>query len=120
MKPAFTFPAVEFTTLDGFKPDRDPTSGCFKLKLPMALSLQPNQEALVKLGLKCNYPVHLFASWEKKAIGIDLVDGTWACQDANQDLEVKVKNVGDKPLLLEAKETICKMAVLSNHNHKVA
>lgn len=113
------YPVVKFTVLDGFKPDRDITSGCFKVKLPMALNLQPKQEVLLKLGLKCNYPVHFFASWEKKAIGIDLVDGVWACQDANQELEIKVKNTKDIPLLLEARETIAKFVALSNHSVKV-
>lgn len=108
--------AVKFSISDGKKPTRDDDdpSSIFNLRAPMSLMLARGEERNVRLGVSCNYPLHVL-QYAKKMHLIQLVDGVWAAQDRDQELVLRVRNVSDQdPLYIEEGETIARAAILCN------
>lgn len=102
---------------DGVQPTRRESDGCFELLLALPLNLQPGENRVVDLGVRCDHAVHVIPAWEKRAKGLELVDGIWAAQDAdpNNNLKVTVKNVTSEMMLLDRGGLIARCIVFSNH-----
>lgn len=107
---------VKFTYTDGQKVDRRGPAQVFNLKAPIGITLPPGSEIKVDLGVSCNFPLHVFETRGNRARGIRLVDGIWACQDAEENLVLKMKNETQELVKFDLGETLARCAILDNSN----
>lgn len=108
---------VSFHVTDGKKPARDRgPAQVFNLRSPIPLNIPPGAEVRLDLAVSCSHPVHVFQARGLKARGLELVDGVWACHDADENIVLKIKNVSKETALVDEGETIARCAVLDNSN----
>jgi hypothetical protein len=109
---------VQWIVGDGIKPSQRESDGCFEIKSPVSLTINPGVERKIYLGLRCSHALHFIPAWETKARGLQLVDGIWAAQDANphQELQLTICNDSASPVLVDIGDLLARCAVLSNQN----
>lgn len=105
---------VRFLVTDGVKPNRVGPARVFNLKAPIALNIPPGVTVKVKLGVSCNYPLHVFQARGCLQRGLKLPDGIWAAQDADTDLELTIKNESQETALIERGDVLARAFIISN------
>lgn len=109
---------VTFTVGDGKAPVKDGAS--FKLRSPLALKIDPNTKAVVKLGVSANAPVLVFEAASLKQRGLRLAGGQLTAADAGEQISVTLENTSRLPALIEMGDVVAKAVVLDNSDLDLA
>jgi hypothetical protein len=110
---------VRWTVVDGMKPNRVGPARIFNLRAPFALNIPPGATVKVKLGVSCNYPLHVLEARSLRQRGLRLPDGIWAATDADIDLEVQLENKSGQLQLIEGGEPVARAFILDNNDLEV-
>ncbi len=109
---------VKFEIMDGMLPERGP-AGVFNLRCPMGMDVKPGAKLDVKLGIRCDHPVHVFEARHMVLRDIRLVDGIWAANDAGNDLVLRMENLSGREQLFERGDILARCFVVDNSEWEI-
>lgn len=112
---------VTFKRLNGDAviPDRDGVSETFNLRASLPLTLKPGDELMVKFGISCDRPIHIYEARGVKARGLTLVDGIWAATDRDVELSIILKNSSNEEQLIERTDVLARFFVVDNSDYQI-
>lgn len=105
---------VRWLITDGTRPNRVGPGRVFNLRSPTPLSVPPKATVTLKLGVECNYPLHVFQSRGCLQRGLHLSDGIWAAQDSDQELSLTIENRSGDTQLVERGDVLARAFIMDN------
>ena len=111
---------VVFKMTDGRKPTRQGAARSFNLRSPIDITLTPNSERTLDLGISCDHPVHVFQASGPLSQGVVLIDTSDSTVDSNVPLKIKIKNTSNEQVFFGEGETLARCSILDDSEWELA
>lgn len=95
---------------DGVLPKRK-QDGAWDLLASLPIRIPPGCDAILNLGVVCNYPSHVIQSRVMLAKGVTLPDGIWAASDSGTSIVLTLKNGSREDLYIERGDVVARCVV---------
>ena len=103
---------VNFVKTDGLTPTRQGASHAYNLRVPFNVRINPQTKTEIRLGLCCDYPLHVYEVLALKRDGLNITNvGVF---DAFEQIVLKVENSSSVLIAINEGETVARAHALND------